>query len=115
MTKQTIFLSALGLLLVSGVTAASPGEYENYYYQRGPVPFDVLDANNDGVVTAQEHATFRANRHQARSKAGYRLRNADKAPSFDQIDTDASGSISRGELEQWRNQRRQQMMGRRNW
>lgn len=102
-------VTTLGAVLLVGAVAASPGEYERdeYYERRGPMPFELLDLNRDGAVTAEEHAQVRAERHAARAEHGYRLRNAGKAPGFEQIDRDSSGSIDREELSQWQAQRMQ--------
>lgn len=106
-TKMTL-LGLMGLVLVSGAAFSSPDEYEKYYLQRGPMPFEVLDRNGDGVVTAEEHAAFRAERQVARAKAGYLMRNSGKAPAFEQADLDGSGAVSRDEFSQWQSRRFQQ-------
>lgn len=111
-----ILLPILGLSLAAGVATASPGEYETYYQNRGPVPFEALDLDRNGVVTAEEHAKVRSQRHAYLANRGYPMRNAANAPAFEQIDRDASGSISREELNQWRSQRMQQRrMGCKPW
>jgi len=52
-------------------------------------------------VTAQEHAAVRSERQATRIKAGYRMRNARKAPAFEQADLDGSGALTRDELSKW--------------
>ena len=106
-TKYTL-LGLLSVALLSGPALSSPDEYERNYLQRGPMPFEALDLNGDGVVTAEEHATVRAERQAARVKAGYMMRNAGKAPAFEQIDQDGSGAISPDELSKWHERRFQQ-------
>lgn len=111
MINNKFIFPILGLALVSSVATASRDEYEEYEayeHKRGPVPFEVLDLNRDGVVTAEEHVNIRAQRHQAFSKKGYPMRNMASAPTFEQIDKDASGAISREEMLQWRAERWQQ-------
>ena len=106
-TKLTL-LGFLSLVILSSPVFSSPSEYEKYYLQRGPMPFEVLDINGDGVITAEEHATARSERQAARAKAGYMMRNAKKAPAFEQADLDSSGAISRDELSRWQARRFQQ-------
>ncbi|NNJ92703.1 MAG: hypothetical protein HKP55_13590 [Gammaproteobacteria bacterium] len=106
-TKLTV-LGLVSLALLSGSAFSSPAEYEKYYLQRGPMPFEVLDINGDGVITAQEHATVRSERQATRAKAGYRMRNARRPPAIEQADLDGSGAISRNELSAWQSRRFQQ-------
>ena len=106
---------ALGLALAAGAAGASPDENERgeYHEQRGPIPFEVLDLNRDGVVTAEEHAQVRRERHSYREQRGYPMRHTGSAPDFGQIDADGDGSISRDELSNAQAQRMQQRgMGR---
>ena len=73
-------------------------------------PFEVLDLNGDGNVTAGEHAQVRQRRHAARAQAGYPMRHAARAPSFEQIDSNADGAISPDELAAARAYRMEQRM-----
>lgn len=100
MLSNKILTSALGLSLLAGAAyASSEGhEREEYYQGRGPMPFEVFDLNQDGVVTAEEHAQVRGQRQAARAQMGYPMRNAASAPSFEQLDGDGDGNISREEL-----------------
>lgn len=110
MLNNVITASALGLALLTGTAAASPGEYEREeaYEYRGPVPYEVMDINRDGVVTPEEHAQVHRERHEYRAQKGYPMRNAAEPGSFDQIDRDGDGAISREELGNWQAQRMQQ-------
>lgn len=114
MKNSKYMFYGLGLALASTMALASPGEYEEYYQQRGPAPLEALDLDKDGVVSKTEHEAFREKRHAARINAGYQMRHASKAPLFEQMDADANGAISRQEMEQWRSQRLEQRMGRMN-
>ena len=98
LTKFTIGVTAL--LLGAAAIASDPGQWEraDYYERRGPMPFEVYDLNQDGVITAEEHAKARSERQEARAGMGYPVRNARFAPSFEQIDVDGSGSIDKAEL-----------------
>lgn len=111
-TKLTL-LGLLSLTLLAGSAISSPGEYENYYLQRGPMPFEVLDRNGDGVVTAEEHAIVRSERQAVRSKAGYMMRNAGNPSAFERADLDGSGNLSRDELSKWQTNCFQQRWSRR--
>jgi hypothetical protein len=108
MNTKLTFLGLLSLTFLAGSVISSPGEYEQYYLQRGPMPFEALDRNGDGIVTAEEHATVREERQTARAKAGYMMRNAGKPSSFEKADIDGSGAISRKEFSNWQNMRFQQ-------
>ncbi len=115
MLSHKILISALGIALAAGSAAASPGEdeREEYYERRGPMPFEVMDLNGDGVVTAEEHDKVRTERHRIRAEQGYPMRRAAEAPHFEDLDRDHSGSIDRDELSEWQAQRMQQRgMGR---
>ena len=112
MLSNKIFVPFLGIALAAGVANASSDEYErhDYYEHRGPLPFEVVDLNNDDVVTAEEYMQVRKERRAYRATQGYPMRNAGWAPQFAQIDQDADGSISEQEFAQHhasRMQRRQ--------
>ncbi len=107
MINHTGIIPIIGLAMLTGAAIASPDEDERRYQyeRRGPMPFELLDLNRDGVVTAQEHAYARDQRHMRRSAMGYPMRNAPNAPAFDQIDANGDGAISRDELSNWQAQR----------
>ena len=110
MLRRTFTITALAAALLSAAVLASPGEYDrDHYYERpGPMPFELLDLNDDGKVTADEHAQARAERHRYRAEHGYRMRGMQSAPDFDRMDRNGNGAIDRDELTQWQTQRMQQ-------
>ena len=113
MKRNTVLISTLGLALAASLATASPDDHERseYYSERGPVPFEVMDLNRDGVVTAEEHAQLRAQRRAARAQQGYPMRNAASAPNYEQIDTDGNGTVSPEEFAAHRARRAQQWPG----
>ena len=109
MSSKHLLTGAIAIAL-SAAALASPGEYEreDYYERRGPLPFEVMDLNGDGTVTAEEHAQVREERHRVRAEQGYPMRRAADAPDFDAIDRDGNGAIDRDELSTWQAGRMQQ-------
>ncbi|MCB1787868.1 MAG: hypothetical protein H6953_10450 [Chromatiaceae bacterium] len=110
MLTRTLMTTTASLLLLLGSASASQQgeEREEAYLQLGPLPFEVLDLNGDGIVTADEHAQVHRERFDYRSQRGYPMRNMVNAPGFDLIDADHNGSVSREELTNWRTQRMSQ-------
>ena len=102
--------TALLAALFAGTASASPDgdERYEYYERRGPMPFEVMDLNGDGVISAAEHEQVRAARQQVRAAHGYPMRRAASAPKFEEIDLNDNGSIDPDELTAWRAQRWQQ-------
>ncbi|MCB1800445.1 MAG: hypothetical protein KDI82_02035 [Gammaproteobacteria bacterium] len=113
MTIKSPVIVVLATVLTTGNAFASSDEYgyDQRYAQRGPVPFEVLDLNADGVVTQEEHARVHSERQAWRAEHNYPMRGAANAARFEQIDRDASGALDRDELNDWRAQRMQQRFG----
>jgi hypothetical protein len=65
---------------------------------RGPVGFDAIDTDHNGVVSAAEFAQYRAQRMAARAAEGRMMRNAGKAPTFESLDRDGNGVLEPDEL-----------------
>ena len=82
---------------------------------RGPVPFSVYDANNDGYVTEQEFYDVRAQRIQQRVDQGMPMRNVGNSPDFSAFDANGDGKLTELELTKGQNammqNRKQNMMG----
>lgn len=91
-----VLLSATPLL----VAAQGPT-----YPQQGPAPFEAFDRDCDNSVTVDEFNALRNERREARAAAGRPMRNAATAPAFKQIDRNADGVLSRGEMAAFRQQR----------
>ncbi len=109
MLNKMIATSALGLIVLAGAAVASSDDNERSeaYERRGPLPYEVMDLNKDGVVTTDEHAQVHRERHEYRAQQGYPMRRAPGPEAFEQIDADGDGSISRDELASWQAQRMQ--------
>ncbi len=103
---QIALFAALGLGTTTAVVA-QPGwtGWQSGPAGGGPAAFSAMDTNGDGYVSADEHATFRAQRMAANAQAGRLLRNAGNAPQFTDIDADSDGQLSRTEMTQFRDQR----------
>jgi hypothetical protein len=78
---------------------------------RGPVPFEICDANGDGYVDEQEFNRVRAARAQQRSAEGRGMLNMGNAPRFAEIDTDGDGRMSREEHQVHQRKRQQKRYG----
>ncbi|WP_200242054.1 hypothetical protein [Thiohalocapsa halophila] len=103
----TSVLLAGGLaLLASAGALAQPGWGDGQTGGgRGPVPFAAMDGNGDGSISAEEHASFRAERMAANAQAGRLLRNAGQARQFADLDADGDGRLTQSEMAQFRSQR----------
>ena len=85
------FLTAILLSTAIGTAVAAN-------FTRGPVPFGVIDANKDGVISAQEFDNHRNARQTARAAQGRLMRNAGRAPNFQNLDVDGNGYLTPAEL-----------------
>lgn len=84
--------------LLAGMATAALAAAQPAFAPRGPVPFDVIDGNGDGAISAQEFEQHRDQRMAARRAQGRLLRNAGNAPSFSAWDSDGNGQLSPAEL-----------------
>ena len=100
-SKMTLPLVFALTTLLANTVVSSDAQYQYLHQQRGPMSFEMHDLNKDGVISANEFSQARMQRHAVRQKAGYQLRNANKAPVFENIDQDNNGIISRDELSSW--------------
>ena len=65
---------------------------------RGPIPFDVYDKDNNGLVSENEFNAVRGERMSTRAAEGRPMRGAASAPSFSEFDTNGNGQLTRDEL-----------------
>ena len=100
MISKRILKSSLGLMLLAGATYAGAEVFEREQYAqiRGPVPCEVLDRNQDGLVSRYEYVQLRDERRAARAQAGYPARGGDIEARFERMDSNGDNSISREEF-----------------
>ncbi len=97
----------LSMIFAAGALAAMVGQATaQNVTQRGPLPFNVWDINNDGYISQEEFNTIRQKRQAARAAEGRMMRNQASAPSFASFDKNGDGKIS---LEEFMAQRQQMM------
>lgn len=65
---------------------------------RGPLPFSVYDVDNNQIITLQEFENVKAKRMAQKMSQGKMIRNAGKSTSFESIDLDSNGQITKEEL-----------------
>jgi hypothetical protein len=93
-TRRVILAVAAGATLA----AAPLVQAQPWGGARGPVDFDTIDTDHNGVVSAAEFAQHRALRMAARAAEGRMLRNAGQAPSFESLDRNGNGGLEPDEL-----------------
>ena len=115
MISKTILCSSLSFILAAGSTYAGSEvfEREEYSQRRGPVPCEVLDRNQDGLVSRQEYVQLRNERRAARAKGGYPTRGGNIEARFERMDSNGDNSISREEFVAHQTQRMQRRQARR--
>lgn len=93
-TRRVILAAAAGATLA----AATLVQAQPWGGARGPVDFDTIDTDHNGVVSAAEFAQHHAQRMAARAAEGRMLRNAGRAPSFESLDHNGNGVLEPDEL-----------------
>ena len=91
-------------VLLSGTSLLAAAQGPTYP-QQGPAPFEAFDRDCDNSITVEEFTSLHNERRAARSAAGRPMRKAASAPAFKQIDHNADGVLSRGEMSAFRQQR----------
>ncbi len=87
-----------GAFLASILLSTTIGTAIAANFTRGPVPFGMIDADKDGVVSAEEFDNHRNARQASRAAQGRPMRNAGRAPSFQDWDVDGNGYLTPAEL-----------------
>jgi hypothetical protein len=117
MISKTILGSSLSLILLAGSTYAGSEEpeREEHSQRRGPVPCEVLDRNQDGLVSRQEYVQLRDERRAAWKQRDNSMRGGNIEARFERMDSNGDNLISRDEFAEYRAQsmqRRQARQGR---
>lgn len=89
---------ATGVLTVIAGAVLSISTQAEEDHGHGPVPFSVFDMDQNGSISEAEFYSVREQRMAARASEGKKLRCAEGAPSFADLDTDASGGLNPDEL-----------------
>lgn len=66
--------------------------------QRGPIPFEIFDANKDGYVSKNEFYDARAKRQSLKVNQGMPMKNVANAPEFSLLDQNKDGKLTKLEL-----------------
>ena len=114
MISNKILSSSLSLILLAGSTYAGSEtfEREDYSQRRGPVPCEVLDRNQDGLVSRQEYVQLRNERKAARTQRGDPTRGGNIEARFERMDSNGDNLISREEFVAHQAQRMQRRQAR---
>ncbi len=78
---------------------------------RGPIPFEVFDADKDGSISESEYKATRDARIEKKKSQGLPMRNVANAPSFEELDSDGDGKITKVELLEGQNKQMQKRRG----
>ena len=95
--RQCIATVLLGAFLGGMLPGAAQAE-ESPGKGHGPAPFSVFDMDENGFVSEEEFYSVRQQRMAAKAAEGKKMRCADSAPSFSDLDTDGDGQLNPEEL-----------------
>ena len=94
MNVKALLLLAAGCLAVSAAVADDEARTEPGHRHHEMPAFADVDADSDGMISADELAAVHAKHMAERAKEGRKMKNAGKACAFENIDTDADGKVS---------------------
>jgi len=90
---------AIVVILSSPAIAEGQGNGKGMHGKHHQCPaYSDLDANADEAVTSEEFYAFRAQRMTERAEAGGKMKNAENAPTFEDLDLDDDGNLSEAEF-----------------
>ena len=91
-TRGKVF--SLGLLVFCAATTLQAEELP----PRGPIPFNLYDRDDNGLISETEFNAVRAERMGSKAKESMPMRNAGNSPTFASLDSNGDGQLSREEL-----------------
>ncbi len=95
----------LGFVVAAALSLCSINLSAEEMPERGSIPFDVFDADKDGIISEVEYNKARETRLDQRSNQNERMmRNVQNAPTFDALDRDRDGKITKFELLEGQNE-----------
>ena len=98
MTRKGLLLFAAALLLGSTAVAQDDAGHQHDKRHHNMPTFADVDADGDGMISADELGAMHAKRMAERAKQGGKLQHAGKACKFEEIDADADGKVSPDEF-----------------
>ena len=87
-----------GLMIVLAACVVIGGAHAKEGSRHGPAPFSDFDMDGNGFVSEAEFYSVREQRMAARASEGKKMRCAQYAPSFADLDTDGDGQLNAEEL-----------------
>ena len=87
-----------GLIIVLTGCIVISGAHAKEGSRHGPAPFSDFDMDENGFVSEAEFYSVREQRMAAKASEGKKMRCAQHAPSFADLDTDGDGQLSPEEL-----------------
>jgi hypothetical protein len=97
MKRSMLACTALATLLALAMTPLPAADTD--VPVRGPVPFNSFDTDGNGQVSQEEFKRAHSERLQQRTQSEKQYRYMGNAPAFGDIDSDADGGLSRGEVQ----------------
>lgn len=97
---KTLKIAAMSVALCSFLVAQN-------LPNRGPIPFNSFDVDNNGVITSEEFYKVRDERMTQMAQQNMPMKNASNAPMFEQMDKNKDGNLTKEEFNQFRVDRMQ--------